>query len=248
LTKETTTYPNYIPRRRFVRRILRRLINLAMGALTDLEIIGRENFPVNGPLLVVGNHFSFMDPIAVINVSPWPIDFLGGTRMPNAPAVVQWIPQLYGITPVHRGSFSRDALVSALKTLDRKGIVGIFPEGGSWATVLRPPRPGVALLALRSRARILPIGLHGLKDVFPKLSRFQRAHVTIHIGKPFGPYYSEERGGRERERLDEVGNEIMQHISELIPEETRGFYSADPAIRAAAKGTEIYPWAHVQET
>jgi hypothetical protein len=44
-----------------------------------------------------------------------------------------------------------------------------------------------------------------------------------------------------------IGHEIMRHIAELLPPEKRGHYSDDPAIREAAKGTEVYPWAHAVE-
>jgi hypothetical protein len=43
--------------------------------------------------------------------------------------------------------------------------------------------------------------------------------------------------------LEEIGHEIMQRIAELLPPERRGYYSADPTVRAAAGGTEVYPWA-----
>jgi hypothetical protein len=43
--------------------------------------------------------------------------------------------------------------------------------------------------------------------------------------------------------MEEVGDTIMRNISVLIPPDRRGFYSDDPLIRAAARGTEIYPWA-----
>ena len=46
----------------------------------------------------------------------------------------------------------------------------------------------------------------------------------------------------ERQELDEMGHEMMKRIAELLEPESRGFYSEDPAIREAAKGTEIYPW------
>jgi hypothetical protein len=51
------------------------------------------------------------------------------------------------------------------------------------------------------------------------------------------------RGRERREQLDEIGHEIMRHIAALLPPEKRGHYSDDPAIREAAKGTEVYPWA-----
>jgi hypothetical protein len=47
--------------------------------------------------------------------------------------------------------------------------------------------------------------------------------------------------------LDEIGHTIMRQIAELIPPERHGFYSDDPAIREAARGTEIYPWSDAVE-
>ena len=73
--------------------------------------------------------------------------------------------------------------------------------------------------------------------------RGRRAKIQVNIGKPFGPFKAEGRGQQLRDQLDEIGHEIMRHIAELLPQEQRGHYSSDPAIREAARGTEIYPWA-----
>jgi 1-acyl-sn-glycerol-3-phosphate acyltransferase len=234
-------------RRRLVRGVLRKGIAAGLALLTDFEVIGRENLPASGPLIVVGNHFNFLDPVAVIRVMPWPLEFIGGRQAPNAPGILSWIRNLWGILPVSRGSSSRDALVRAQQVLKSNGVLGIFPEGGSWAAVLRPPRPGAALLAARSGAPILPIGLDGFIDVFPSLKRGKRARVLVNIGKPFGPFQLDVRDRLNRAAIDEFGHEIMRQIAELIPPERRGFYSTDPEIRAAAKGTEIYPWEGLSE-
>jgi hypothetical protein len=71
--------------------------------------------------------------------------------------------------------------------------------------------------------------------------------VTIQIGKPFGPFHLEASGRASRAAIDEVGHEIMRRIAELIPPERRGYYSNDPSVREAAKGTEVYPWDGVVE-
>jgi hypothetical protein len=71
--------------------------------------------------------------------------------------------------------------------------------------------------------------------------------VLVNIGKPFGPFQLDVRDRSNRTAIDEFGHEIMRHIADLIPAERRGFYSPDPAIRAAAKGTEIYPWEGIRE-
>jgi 1-acyl-sn-glycerol-3-phosphate acyltransferase len=230
-------------RRRPLRFVLKKLSILAFSVLTQLEIRGEENLPACGPLLLVGNHFSFIDPVAVVRMAPWPVEFVGGAANPGAPLWTRIIPFLWGYHKLYRGTGSRDALRKAEKILKNGGVINIFPEGGNWATVLRPPRPGTAFLAARTGARLLPVGFFGFTQVFPQLGHGRRAHVTINIGRPIGPFQAEGEGRERRARLDEIGHEIMRSIAELIPPEMRGCYSDDPFIRLAAKGTEIYPWA-----
>ncbi len=198
--------------------------------MTDLEIVGQEYLPPGGPLIVVANHFDYADPVAVVRATPWPLDFLGGFEMPNAPPWVSWIPKVWGYYAVRRGGASRRAIRAALAVLAQDGVLGIFPEGGSWAGMLRPARPGTAYLAARTRAPSLPIGLDGLTEIFASLRRGRRARVTVRIGPVFGPF--QQKGRRpEREALEEIGDEIMRHIAALLPPERHGVDSADPELR-----------------
>ncbi len=239
-----TTASEYTnPGRRLLRTVLQALSVPAFGVLTNLEINGLENLPKTGPLMVVGNHFSFIDPVCLVRLSPWQIEFLGGANMPHAPLWSKIIPILWGYHPLYRGTGAADSLKAAVQILTMGGVLGIFPEAGNWATVLRPARPGAAFIAVQSGAPILPVGLVGLNNVFPSLSHGHRAKIQFNIGKPFGPFEASGHGRGRRKQLDEIGHEIMRHIAELIPAEKRGHYSDDPAIREAAKGTEIYPWA-----
>jgi 1-acyl-sn-glycerol-3-phosphate acyltransferase len=229
------------PRRLLIRAILRFLSVPAFNILTEMEIIGEENLPDKGPFLIVGNHFSFIDPVAFVRIAKWPLEFVGGAVFPHAPTIVKFIPKMWGYYPLYRGTGSRYALKAAESILKQDGILGIFPEGGNWAEVLRPPRPGAAYLAVRTGVPILPVGLYGFNDVFP-IRLGKRAKVTIHIGKLIGPFIISGHGRERREKLDKLGHEIMSQLASLLPEELRGFYSEDPAIREAAKGTEKYPW------
>ena len=235
------------PRRRLARRVLRGLIHAAFAVLTDFEIIGRENLPPSGPLLLVGNHFSFIDPVAMVRATPWPVEFLGGFHTPNAPLWTRVFVESWGRYHVFRGTGARRALRAAEAVIAQKGVLGIFPEAGSWATVLRPARPGTAFIAARTGTPIVPMGFDGMINVFPSLGKGRRAHVTVRIGKPFGPLAATGKGRGRRRQLDEMGHQIMRHIAELIPPERRGHYSDDPAVRAAAQGTEIYPWGEDPE-
>jgi 1-acyl-sn-glycerol-3-phosphate acyltransferase len=233
----------HTPQRRLIRRFLHWLARPVFSLLTDLEINGMENLPEKGPLIMVGNHFSFIDPTCFVRLAPWEIEFVGGADMPHAPLATRIIPLLWGYHPLYRGTGAKGSLKAAEGILKQGGILGIFPEAGNWATVLRPARPGTAFIAARTGASLLPVGLVGLNDVFPSLKRGRRAKIQFNIGKPFGPFTAEGHGQKHREQLDEIGHEIMRHIAELIPPERRGHYSDDPAIREAAQGTEIYPWA-----
>jgi 1-acyl-sn-glycerol-3-phosphate acyltransferase len=206
------------PRRVFARRLLHGLSRTAFALLADLHIEGKENLPPGGPLIVVANHFSFADPAAVVCIAPWPLDFLGGFQMPDAPTWATLIPKLWGIYAVRRGGASRRAIRASLSVLAQDGVLGIFPEGGSWADVLRPARPGTAYLAARTGAPLLP----------------------IRIGRPFGPFQQKGRGRPSREELEEIGDEIMRHIAAQLPSERHGVYSADPELRQAA--LKVAPW------
>lgn len=158
------------PRRLLIRRLIQQLSKAAFFLLSDFQVEGQENLPASGPLLVIGNHFSFIDPVAVLRAIPYPIEFVGGAEFPHAPKLVQSLPQLWGYYPVFRGTGSRFALRAAEEILKQNGVLGIMPEGGSWAEVLRPARPGAAYLASQTDAKVLPLGIYGLTISSPSSS------------------------------------------------------------------------------
>jgi 1-acyl-sn-glycerol-3-phosphate acyltransferase len=240
MRRETPEF--HYPRRRVVRYVLRQLIHLAFAGLTKFRIIGQENLPDSGPLLVVANHFHYADPVAMARAVPWALEFVGGFQMPNAPASLTWLPKIWGYYPVRRSAVSGDAMRAAKTVLTNHGVLGIFPEGGSWASILRPPRPGTAFLAAETESPLLPIGIDGMVDIFPRLRWGKRATVTLRIGQPFGPFYATGKGQTRRPQLQGIGDEIMRRIAALIPPERRGHYSDDARLRDAARAAAVYPW------
>lgn len=229
------------PRRRFMRAVVQRVMRALFAVLTDFHLIGAENFPKTGPLLVVANHFSFIDPAAMVRVVPWPMEFLGGFRTPNAPPLLSWLREFWGFYPVFRGTGSQLAFRVADAVLGQGGILGVFPEGTSAVDMLRPARPGVPFMVARSGTPILPMGFSGFTEVFPRLAKGRRARVTVQVGQVFGPFTAPGRGRERRQRLEEIGHEIMQHIAELLPPGQRGYYSDDPEQRRAAEAA-YYPF------
>lgn len=239
------TYP--YPRRRVIRWLMSRAARLALSLLTRFRVEGRENLPAGGPLIIVANHFHFVDVVTMVAAMPWPMEFLGGYRFFDAPGWIGWIPRLWGFYTVRRGGASLEAIRAAKAVLAQQGTLMVFPEGGSWADVLVYARPGVPYLLAQTDARILPVGIDGNTELFPALRRGRRAAVTVRIGQPFGPMTAPGRGRARREQLDAIGEQIMQRIAELIAPERRGVYADDPALRAAAEAVSAYPWAEVGE-
>ncbi|MGB2964629.1 MAG: lysophospholipid acyltransferase family protein [Anaerolineales bacterium] len=230
-----------VPRRLFIRSVLKGLISAALHTFSDFEIIGEENIPKEGPLIVTGNHFSFADSIAILRIAPASIEMFSGANPAFTPGWAKLLPRLWGVLYVYRGTGSRQAIRDAEQVLSQNGFFGIFPEGGAWAEMLRPARPGAAYLAARTEAQILPVGFTGFRDVFPLRLR-NKKKVTIQVGKPYGPVSVTGRGRDRREQLDALGDRIMKEIAVLLPDHLRGKFSSDPAVREKAKEVETYPW------
>ena len=235
------------PRRKFIRSVIHRLTRAIFNFISQYEVVGEENFPETGPLIVVANHFNFLDPVSLVSVAPWPVEFVGGFRTPNAPKAVSWLRESWGYYPVFRGTGSTLAFRATDAVLSKNGVMAVFPEGSSSAGILRPPRPGAAFMATRSKSNILPIGFSGLTNVFPLLAKGKRAKVQVRIGKPFESFDIVGRGRERRRQLDEFGHHIMRQIAELLPPENRGYYSDDPALRQAAEEVSHYQWDKVPE-
>jgi 1-acyl-sn-glycerol-3-phosphate acyltransferase len=214
---------------------------LAFQVFTDFEMIGEENIPEKGPLIITANHFSFADSIAILHVTPPEIEMFSGANPAFAPGWAKLLPKLWGVLYVYRGTGSKQAIREAEFVLNQDGFFGIFPEGGAWAEMIRPARPGTAYLAVRTHARILPVAFTGFKDALPLRFRNQ-SKVTIRIGKPYGPLSVSGRGRERRKQLDELGDRIMSEIAALLPDHLRGKFSSDPEVRKKAKEVEAYPW------
>lgn len=221
-----------------MRGFLRFLSDVAFRLLSRIELSGIENLPKEGPVILAANHFHFADPVALLWLSTRQVEFVGGFRFPNAPAIVKFLPALWGYFPVHRGAYSRSSLDYSVATLAKGGIVGIFPEGGAWAQVLRYPRSGIGFIAAESNAVIVPVALTG----FPGLFNAWRPVLTITVGKPIGPFEITSDTENRKEALHEIGDQVMRNIAELLPPDERGVYSGDASIRAQAEEVAAYPF------
>jgi 1-acyl-sn-glycerol-3-phosphate acyltransferase len=125
--------------------------------------------------------------------------------------------------PIKRGEVDFTAFRLAEEALAQKKIVIVAPEGTrSKHGRLNQGYPGIALLAIRSGAPILPVVFYGNENI-KGLRLGKRTDMVIKVGKPF----KIELNGRslDRENRLQMTNEIMYEIARILPEENRGIYS-----------------------
>jgi 1-acyl-sn-glycerol-3-phosphate acyltransferase len=157
----------------------------------DLTITGLENLPVDGPAIIAANHTSVLDSFIVPSVLPRNISYVGKAEYLDDWKTKHIFPAL-GMIPIDRsgGDAAQAALETAATLLDGGGLFGIYPEGTRSRTGhLYKGRTGVARLAHRTGAPIIPVGLIGMRDIQPPdaaLPKFFNA-ATISFGQPLQP-------------------------------------------------------------
>jgi len=213
------------PRRRFIRGLLKLSIEIAGSLLVKWEVIGRDNIPQKGPLLIVGNHFHFVDTVAPIHITSWPLEFIGDFEMPNAPPAMRIFPRAWQTLKIEQGTPNFEALQASEAILAQGGVLVIYPEGHVHSGPLRSALPGAAYMALRTGAPILPIGTISDNDwkLFETIKvEKRRIKVITKIGEVFSLSSSENPNRPTREEIKEAGNLIMRKIAALLPQEYRG--------------------------
>jgi 1-acyl-sn-glycerol-3-phosphate acyltransferase len=220
------------PRRRFIRAIFRNSIDFVANILTHWEITGKENIPEEGPLLIVGNHFHFLDTVAPIRTVRKSLEFIGDFEMPNAPPVMRIFPNTWKTLKIEQGTPNFEALQASEAVLAQKGILVIYPEGHVHSGPLNPALPGAAFMALRTGVPILPMGTISDNDwkLFGTITEEKRRlRIFTKIGKVFGPLTTKNPGRPSRQELIEAGQLIMTKIAALLPKEYRGEF--DPEVQ-----------------
>jgi 1-acyl-sn-glycerol-3-phosphate acyltransferase len=198
---------------------------LLFTRLMRCRIGGRENVPPRGALIVVSNHMSWMDPPLLGLALPRQITFTAKTEIYRNP-LVGFAVSSYGAIRVKRGKPQRQALDELRGLLARDGVVCLFPEGTRSRGRLGRGRPGVAMIAMRTGAPVLPVAITGTERVRGFLGLFTRPTITVSIGQPFTLPLLE--GAVGRAQLLSMSDMIMGRIAALLPPRYRGHYALQP--------------------
>lgn len=203
-------------------------------AFARIRFEGLDRIPRTGPVILAANHISNADPVVM---GAWitpaldhrRIHWLGKRELFDWP-VFGWIAASCGVHPVERGAADVDAFRLAVRILESGFVLMIFPEGTRSPTGrLQEAKDGLAALALRTGAIIVPIGVSNSDAVWPKGRRMPRAFprrtITVRVGEPFEVGRLVSPGTERRAAKAVATTEIMGRIAALLDPRHRGEYA-----------------------
>jgi 1-acyl-sn-glycerol-3-phosphate acyltransferase len=195
-----------------------------------VRIHGLEHLPPTGPAIIAANHRSFLDGPLLMFLLPRRVWFLGKADYLDSWTTRRLFPAV-GMIPLERTGQGHglSAMRSSLDVLQRGEVLGVFPEGTrSRDGLLHRGHTGLAWLALRSGAPIVPIGITGTAEVQPPGARLPRLRGTcsINVGPPIP---TDRYDGRDRRAHRALTDEVMFEISQLSGQRYVDTYATPPA-------------------
>lgn len=214
--------PSFIWRRNIMRGVIR---TLGFKVLWDVDVTGMENVPTSGPAIIMMNHISLIDPVlcmgAVTNRFVIPMTKIENVRHPVIGPLVRW----WGSYSVRRGEVDRKALVNSIELVKSGQLILIAPEGTRHPEGLVEAKDGLAYVATKADAVIIPTGISGAVPWLQKMKRLQRPRINVNFGRPF-KFKADGEGRVPREALSAMSHEAMYQLAMAVKDETRrGFYS-----------------------
>ncbi|MGI6453847.1 MAG: lysophospholipid acyltransferase family protein [Syntrophomonadaceae bacterium] len=176
-----------------------------------LKIEGLHKLPNKGPVIVAANHVSNWDPIVVAVALKRQIHFMAKAQLFDIPLLGAILTRVNAF-PVRRGTADRAAIRRALEILGEGQVLGIFPEGTRNKTGDIKAQSGVAMIALKAGAPVLPVACVGTRHLIPC---GWRKPFIIRVGDPI---YFENYKDRKMNSalLEEASTEVMEKINSLL--------------------------------
>ncbi len=195
--------------------ILRACAVAFMRPYFRIQARGREHIPRSGPVLLVANHSSIIDPPLIGGMAPRPVSFLAKAELFEIPLLGAVIRRV-NAHPVRRDGADPAAMRTALRVLEGGGALLVFPEGTRGQEgVLRAGKPGAGMLAVLSGAAVVPVYVRGSGRAWPRGQRIPRpTKVTVAFG-PALRFGSEGDARSKRESYEAASQAMMAAIARL---------------------------------
>ncbi|MDT8915336.1 lysophospholipid acyltransferase family protein [Amycolatopsis sp. PS_44_ISF1] len=173
-----------------------------------VRVHGRERMPATGPVVVVANHSSMIEPQLIFGMLPRRSAFLVKAELFRG-AAGRFLRAI-GQIPVKRGAIDRQPLMAAVGVLKAGGVVGIFPEGTRGSGDVGEAERGAAWLVRSGGATVLPVATRGTLKPADGRRRW-RPRVDILVGEPFTPPVGPGRTG-----LDQGTEALRAALAALV--------------------------------
>lgn len=205
------------------RQSLTAALRLVAKVVLDLKIVNVEYIPASGPAILISNHISFLDPVLIVGLLPRPV--IPMSKVENfEDKFLGPLVRAFDAFPVQRGEADRQALYMSLHVLEAGQLLWISPEGTrSPIGQLQRGQKGLAFIATRSGAPIVPLAFVGTDQFKYNLRRLKRTPVRLIVGPPF--YLGQAQPHARGEVLDRLTDEAMRRIAALLPPGMRGVYA-----------------------
>lgn len=173
-----------------------------------VHIQGLDRVPRTGPVLLISNHSSMLEPPVIFGMLPRRSVFLVKEEMFTG--AVGWFLRRIGQVPVRRGEPDRAPLLTTAKLLREGGLVGVFPEGTRGAGDVASAERGAAWLVRASGAVVLPVATRGTRPPANRRRRL-RPRVDVLVGEPFAVEVGKGRAG-----LEEATERLRGELAGLV--------------------------------
>lgn len=192
------------------------ILETAVPAVARVRVEGADRVPADGPFILVPNHQSVLDPI-LVQTSIERNDVYTLTKSTQFDsALFGWLLPRGRAVPVRRFRVDPQAVRVILRRLDAGHGVCIYAEGErTWDGSIQPLRRGAGRVILKAGVPVIPCGIAGSFDVWPRWTRrIRRGEVRIRFGEPLEFGRHDDRSAREA-RLDETLSTIRAALAEL---------------------------------
>lgn len=149
-----------------------------------VQVMGSENIPEKGRIILCSNHISYIDPLVIAAFFPRYIFFMA-KREVFVNKFLASVVTFFNSFPVNRDAFNRQAVKYSISILNDEEVIGIFPEGTrSTDGVIRKGHRGLGLISIKANCPILPVALSGTNKIIQKpRKRLFFPKVKIAFGK-----------------------------------------------------------------
>lgn len=192
-----------------MRIFIKGILHFIVLIVYRVKKVGEKNVPEKDACIIAPNHVHALDSATIVLTAKRQIRFMAKEELYKNP-ILKWLAKVFGIFPVKRGGNDIEAIKTSLRILKNNEVLGIFPEGTrNGMAKHEKAKSGAIMLAIKSGAPIIPVGIQGSFKPFTK--------VKINYGKPI--YYKKYDNEKlDKDLLNKLTQELMEEIVRLTNE------------------------------